>query len=118
VPNEGTLIIGGLIRQSQSRGSSGVPFISRIPLLGNLFKNTTKDQSRTELVILIRPEVTVGPEEAVQTRERAHEFLNMESDIEAALMPQGMRRRVPAGPVMRESTVTIREERELPVFKK
>jgi type II secretory pathway component GspD/PulD (secretin) len=118
VPNEGTLVIGGLIRQSQSRGSAGVPFLSRIPVLGTLFKNTTKDQSRTELVILIRPEVTIGPEEAMAVREREQEFLNMESDIEASLMPQGVRKRVPAAPILRESSVTIREEQMLPLLKK
>jgi hypothetical protein len=91
-----------LIRQSDTRAARGVPFLSRIPVLGYLFKNTTKNKERTELVVLIRPVVTTGPAEAVAVRERGQEFLNMESDVEAGLIPpacaRGFLRKVSCAP--------------------
>jgi type II secretory pathway component GspD/PulD (secretin) len=95
--------------QSQNHTAAGVPFLSRIPLLGYLFKNTTKDKSRTELVVLIRPVVTTGPAEAVNVRERGQEFLNMESDIESGLVPPGMRKRIPPERLLRAPKVEVRE---------
>jgi type II secretory pathway component GspD/PulD (secretin) len=118
VPNEATLVLGGLIRQSQSNNNAGVPFLSRIPVLGYLFKNTTKDKSRTELVVLIRPVVTTGPAESVNIRERSQEFLNMEPDVEAGLVPPGMRKRIPAERLLRAPKVEVRETTELTISPK
>jgi general secretion pathway protein D len=87
VPNEATLVLGGLITQSTNKTRSGIPVLSNIPLLGALFSNTTKEKIRTELVILIRPEVSWAPPEAVQLRERAEEFLNMPPNLESSIYP-------------------------------
>jgi type II secretory pathway component GspD/PulD (secretin) len=91
VPNEGTLVLGGLIKQSQTRSRSGIPLLSDIPVLGHLFSSTVKEKIRTELVILIRPVVSWAPPESLQIRERAQEFLNMDPDIEGSLFPRGAR---------------------------
>lgn len=91
VPNEGTLVLGGLIKQSQNRARTGIPILSNIPVLGYLFSTTTKEKIRTELVILIRPVVSWAPPESIQIRERAQEFLNMDPDVEATLFPGGSR---------------------------
>ena len=92
VPNEGTLVLGGLIKQSQNRSRSGIPYLMNIPVLGYLFSTTTKEKIRTELVILIRPVVSWAPPESIQIRERAQEFMNMDPDIEATLFPAGARK--------------------------
>ena len=42
VPNKSTVVIGGLITDNTTRDTSGVPFLSDIPLLGYLFKDTNK----------------------------------------------------------------------------
>jgi len=51
------LALGGLISDSTTKGNSGIPFLSRIPILGALFGNRTNDLRRTELLILLRPRV-------------------------------------------------------------
>ncbi|MEZ0258879.1 MAG: secretin N-terminal domain-containing protein [Chthoniobacter sp.] len=94
VPNESTLVLGGLIKQSQNKSKGGVPVLSNIPLLGYLFSNTTKEKIRTELIILVRPEVSWTPPEARQIRQRAEEFLNLEPNLEASLYPPN---RIPEG---------------------
>lgn len=49
-----TMVIGGLMQQSGTNNDSGVPFISGIPVIGNLFKSVSKSSTNKELVLLIR----------------------------------------------------------------
>jgi type II secretory pathway component GspD/PulD (secretin) len=51
--------MGGLISQTDLKTSTGIPFVSTIPLLGNLFKSTTDDTERRELVVMIQPSVVL-----------------------------------------------------------
>ena len=48
-----TAFIGGLIQRKQTRAGTGIPFLSRIPLLGNLFKKSNRENQRSELVMFI-----------------------------------------------------------------
>jgi len=52
-----TIAIGGIIRESDTSSTAGIPYLSRIPVLGMAFgaKSTTKE--RTELVIFMTPRV-------------------------------------------------------------
>ncbi|MDP3047826.1 MAG: secretin N-terminal domain-containing protein [Thermodesulfovibrionales bacterium] len=59
-----TLIIGGLISEQQNKSKEGLPFLSRIPLIGHLFGVTTDEVKKTELVIMVTPHVISSPEEA------------------------------------------------------
>ncbi|RLW57078.1 MAG: type II secretion system protein GspD [gamma proteobacterium symbiont of Stewartia floridana] len=59
-----TVVLGGLIRENTSSGQAGIPGLMHIPLLGSLFSSTTKDVSRTELIITLTPKVVRNPQEA------------------------------------------------------
>jgi general secretion pathway protein D len=59
-----TIILGGLIETSKNDSYSGVPVLMDIPLLGALFRSSTKTEDRTELIVLIRPTVLPTPEVA------------------------------------------------------
>ncbi len=48
------LVIGGLMKDTTSNSDSGVPLLSKIPILGWLFKSVSKETSITETVILIK----------------------------------------------------------------
>jgi general secretion pathway protein D len=52
-----TVVLGGLIRDNQTRGRQGVPVLHDLPLLGNLFGATTVNTDRTELLVMITPRV-------------------------------------------------------------
>lgn len=52
-----TIVIGGLYREDESKIVSAIPLISRIPILGQFFKHTQTTRTKTELVILLTPEV-------------------------------------------------------------
>jgi len=57
VPDKSTVVIGGLISDQRTRDTSGVPWLSDIPVLGYLFKDTKKNKERDELIIMIQPSV-------------------------------------------------------------
>ncbi|OPY79397.1 MAG: Type II secretion system protein D precursor [Syntrophorhabdus sp. PtaU1.Bin058] len=59
-----TIIIGGLIREDVTKTRVGIPILSRIPLLGYFFGNTTDNNDRTELIILLTPRVIKNQEDA------------------------------------------------------
>jgi general secretion pathway protein D len=67
VRDRDTIILGGLIENSRSSGSSGVPYLKDVPLLGHLFRSSTKTENRNELIVLIRPTVLPTPEIAALT---------------------------------------------------
>ncbi len=52
-----TVVIGGVQKLRRERTSARVPFLSKIPLLGNLFKNKYTSNSKEELLIFIRPKI-------------------------------------------------------------
>jgi len=57
IPDRATILLGGLITQRDSKTTAGVPFLSSIPLMGNLFKSTADTTDRQELVVMIQPSV-------------------------------------------------------------
>ena len=57
-----SVAIAGLIRESDANGRSGVPFLSEIPILGALFGQSTRNRTRSELLIMITPHVIRTPE--------------------------------------------------------
>jgi general secretion pathway protein D len=59
-----TVVIGGLIKESSSGGRSGVPVLSRIPVVGALFGFQRKTVNRSELMLLLTPHVIANVEEA------------------------------------------------------
>jgi general secretion pathway protein D len=61
-----TIILGGFISASRSMDHSGVPWLMDIPVLGNLFKSSSAQNTRTELIVLMRPTVLNNPEIAAQ----------------------------------------------------
>ncbi len=52
-----TIVLGGLIVETNTKGSSGIPFLSKIPIIGGLFGSKTHDVMRSELLVMITPTV-------------------------------------------------------------
>lgn len=52
-----TFVLSGLNYSKQNNQKQSVPFLSNIPLLGNLFKATTEDNEGTEVVIFLTPKI-------------------------------------------------------------
>ena len=56
--NGETLIIGGLINEEEQETLRKVPFISNLPILGELFKDRTKTKNKTEVIMILTPHIT------------------------------------------------------------
>lgn len=52
-----TAVLGGIYRRRASDSKSYVPFLGQIPVLGWLFKTTSKDDAREELLIFVTPRI-------------------------------------------------------------
>jgi general secretion pathway protein D len=86
VPNGGTVVLGGLIVERMQADDSGIPFIMRIPILGYLFKQTSREVRRQELIVLLQPTVVENNEELAKAswQERYRSDLGDEAYAEAA----------------------------------
>jgi general secretion pathway protein D len=70
-PDGQTVVIGGLISNDKSSSESKVPLLGDIPLLGNLFKFTSKANQKDELLMFITPHIVQMPSQlaALSARE-------------------------------------------------
>lgn len=59
-----SILLGGIMTENLSGTETKVPLLGDIPLLGNLFKNTSKGKTKTELIVMIRPVIITSSEEA------------------------------------------------------
>ena len=57
-----TLVLGGIYTVTKSESHSRVPYLSRIPVLGGLFKNKRVKDDRKELLIFVTPRIIVPPD--------------------------------------------------------
>lgn len=57
VPNNETIVLGGLITSRDRKVKSGIPILSQIPYLGTLFGSNTNGKDREELLIFIQPKI-------------------------------------------------------------
>jgi general secretion pathway protein D len=80
--NSGTeIVLGGLIGTSRTRTQEGIPFLTEVPILGELFKSqATRAGDRTELLVILRPTVMGNRQDIVNvTREIKSRMLGRSS---------------------------------------
>ena len=70
-----TVVIGGLIGETQQTVESGVPLLKDLPLLGLLFKNRSTSHERTEIAIFLTPYVVFTDEQADSLMQRERDRL-------------------------------------------
>ena len=59
-----TVLLAGLISDSVIEGSTGLPFLSRLPVIGALFGEQTSNKERSEVIVLLTPTLVRNPQEA------------------------------------------------------
>ena len=98
VPDRSTILLGGLITQEDTRTSAGVPFLSSIPLMGNLFKSTTDATRREELVVMIQPSVVQDTPEMREISKTERDLTGFSSkELSPLSMKVGSKTSVPSG---------------------
>jgi general secretion pathway protein D len=64
IQNGDTVLLAGLIDDGVTRGSSGLPGLSRIPIIGGLFGRQGSKTARSETIVLLTPRIIRNPQEA------------------------------------------------------
>src|SRR5438093_1739445 len=80
--NGSTIVLGGLIEDSKQKNNTGIPYLSRIPYLGALFRSTTSNKMRTELIILMRPEVTLTKFDLDRLRQKTEDRMHFGPELD------------------------------------
>ena len=57
VNNGDTAVIGGIYEETIRNDTTKVPFLGDVPVVGNLFKNTSRSSQKTELLIFLTPRI-------------------------------------------------------------
>jgi len=77
-----TIAIGGIISETTSYGTSGIPVLNRIPVLGAVFGSRTYSTARSELIIFITPHVIYDTNQMVDaTDELKGQMKSLRKDI-------------------------------------
>jgi general secretion pathway protein D len=84
VANGESIVLGGLIRENSIMSSSGLPLLSKIPVLGALFGSQHLTKDRTELVLMITPKIVSDP---IQSRDATDELRRKLPSLEKMLPP-------------------------------
>jgi general secretion pathway protein D len=98
-----TIALGGMIRDTQSNGGDGIPYLRRIPVLGHLFGSTDRVSRRTELIVLLTPHVIRSAEESDEVMDELRkQFKGLRkawpARLEPAVPPASVPTNAPAPP--------------------
>lgn len=77
-----TIVLGGLIRESEGVEKSGIPVLHRAPLIGPLFGTTSRSTRRTELLVLLTPRVAEDMRETVAITQEFRDRMRTLSEAE------------------------------------
>ncbi len=64
-----TVVLGGLISESKGFTTSKIPLLGDIPIIGNLFKTTSREEKRTELIVFLKPTIITNIDQASKITE-------------------------------------------------
>jgi len=79
VEDSQTVVLGGIIRNTETRTDSKVPILGDLPLLGQLFRSTTRGTGQTELMVFLTPHIIHNGKDAQRLREQATKELTKPS---------------------------------------
>jgi type II secretory pathway component GspD/PulD (secretin) len=82
-----TIVLGGLITSSKQKNVKGIPILDRIPYIGAVFRSTTTTNMRSELIILMCPEVTQTNLELHRLREKIEDHTHFGPEIDQGYCP-------------------------------
>ncbi len=91
-PNNSTIVLGGLITQDSSRIDTNIPYLSRIPVIGALFRTRSRAGDRSELIILMHPEVVNTNDLLVKVQENEARRTYLGNGLEEQLLPAEVRK--------------------------
>jgi general secretion pathway protein D len=86
-PNGSTIVLGGLIQDNKRKSYTGFPYLSRIPVIGSVFRNTVSQKERTELIVLMCPEVSLTKLDAYRLRQKWEDTTHFGPELDQNTCP-------------------------------
>ena len=83
-----SLLIGGYYYEQKADGTSGVPLLKDIPLIGGLFRTDTKNGRQMERLILITPRIVTLGEQNAPARVNNPDFRRSATQADYEFVPQ------------------------------
>jgi general secretion pathway protein D len=78
-----TIVIGGLIEETKNQTSSGIPYLSKIPILGALFGFQSYEKKKTETLLLMTPHVITDLDQSIAiTKEFREKVREIRKEVE------------------------------------
>jgi type II secretory pathway component GspD/PulD (secretin) len=74
VPDKAFVVLSGQIRNTQTKAKSGLPCLGGLPVIGAAFSQSSKNDSLSDIIIFIRPEI-------IQTSDQWKELSEQQEDI-------------------------------------
>ena len=85
-----TFAIAGLMNNMSQNDAAAIPILSKLPIIGTLFKSTAKRADQTELMVLITPRLVrpLEPDEVPPLPTDSNQFIDKNGDAAAAVSDQ------------------------------
>lgn len=97
------IVLGGMIRENETKGTTGIPLLSDIPVVGALFGKNSDKSARTELLVLLTPRALENDDQlraaSAELRQRMRAI-----SLQPALLGQGKEDATPAAGTDRSQT--------------
>ncbi len=81
-PNCSTIVLGGLMTNKNQQSRNGIPVLGRLPLVGPLFRDTVSSKTREELLVLMRPEVSLTKTDIQRLRQKSSDRTHFGPEID------------------------------------
>jgi general secretion pathway protein D len=86
IEDGGTVVLGGLIQDTQTGSEKRVPFLGRIPIIGEAFRTRSAQKTKTNLMVFIKPRIL---RDATDTAIETNQKYNYLRDQQRNLAPRG-----------------------------
>lgn len=112
------IVLGGLIEDSFNDGAEQVPLLGNLPVIGNLFRYSTRKRSKTNLMVFLRPIVIRNAEQSLSVVNDRYDYMRasemraqpaptmMMPEVVAPLLPPIENGRPMSGPLVQQRPVT------------
>jgi general secretion pathway protein D len=83
------VIIGGIIRDTETKTVNKIPILGDLPLVGGLFRSTDKAKNKTELMVFLTPRIVRNPGQAATVTEEQKKQLRVPIPPSPGPVPDG-----------------------------
>ena len=81
VDDQQIIVLGGLLQDDLQETQSKIPIVGDIPLVGNLFRNTSNTLDKTNLMVFLRPQIVRDSRTGSKLSNKKYDFIRAEQQL-------------------------------------